>query len=60
MENISAILDETLASITSVASVTDKQSEVLGSLNEASSQLMTRAQRLGDAISKFKTQKTEE
>ncbi|MCI8365254.1 MAG: hypothetical protein HFG34_09960 [Eubacterium sp.] len=60
MENISAILEETLAAVTSVASVTDKQSEVLGSLNEASSQLMTRAQRLGDAISKFKTQKTEE
>lgn len=60
MENISAILEETLAAVTSVASVTDRQSEVLGSLNEASSQLMTRAQRLGDAISKFKTQKTEE
>ncbi|MCI9538672.1 MAG: hypothetical protein HFG35_10475 [Eubacterium sp.] len=60
MENISAILEETLAAVTSVASVTDRQSEVLGSLNEASSQLMNRAQRLGDAISKFKTQKTEE
>lgn len=60
MENISAILEETLAAVTSVASVTDRQSEVLGSLNEASSQLMNRAQRLGDAISKFKTQKSEE
>ncbi len=60
MENISAILEETLAAVTSVASVTDRQSEVLGSLNEASSQLMNRAQRLGEAISKFKTQKSEE
>lgn len=55
MENISAILEETLASVTSVANVTDKQSEALTSLDEASSQLMIRADRLGDAISKFKT-----
>lgn len=55
MENISAILEETLASVTSVANVTDKQSEALTSLDDASSQLMIRAERLGDAISKFKT-----
>lgn len=55
MENISAILEETLASITSVATVTDKQSEALTSLDDASSQLTRRAERLGDAISKFKT-----
>ena len=55
MENISAILEETLASVTSVANVTDKQSEALTSLDDASSQLMVRAERLGDAISKFKT-----
>ena len=55
MENISAILEETLASVTSVANVTDKQSEALTSLDDASSQLMVRAKRLGDAISKFKT-----
>lgn len=55
MENISAILEQTLASVTSVANVTDKQSEALTSLDEASSQLMVRAERLGDAISKFKT-----
>lgn len=55
MENISAILEQTLASVTSVANVTDKQSEALNSLDEASSQLMVRAERLGDAISKFKT-----
>lgn len=55
MENISAILEETLASVTSVAHVTDKQSEALHSLDDASSQLMTRADRLGEAISKFKT-----
>lgn len=55
MENISAILEETLASVTSVANVTDKQSEALTSLDDASSQLMIRAKRLGDAISKFKT-----
>lgn len=55
MEDISAILDETLASISSVATVTDKQSEALTSLDDASSQLVARAERLGDAISKFKT-----
>lgn len=55
MENISAILEETLASVTSVANVTDKQSEALTSLDDASSQLMIRAECLGDAISKFKT-----
>ena len=55
MENISAILEETLASVTSVANVTDKQSEALTSLDDASSQLMVRADRLGVAISKFKT-----
>lgn len=55
MENISAILEETLASITSVATVTDKQSEALTSLDDASAQLTRRAERLGDAISKFKT-----
>ncbi len=55
MENISAILEETLASVTSVANVTDKQSEALHSLDDASSQLMVRADRLGEAISKFKT-----
>lgn len=55
MENISAILEETLASVTSVANITDKQSEALTSLDDASSQLMIRAERLGDAISKFKT-----
>ncbi len=55
MENISAILEETLASVTSVAHVTDKQSEALTSLDDASSQLMVRADRLGEAISKFKT-----
>lgn len=55
MENISAILEETLASVTSVANITDKQSEALSSLDEASSQLMVRAEHLGDAISKFKT-----
>lgn len=55
MENISSILEQTLASVTSVASVTDKQSNALTSLNDASSQLMVRAERLGDAISKFKT-----
>ncbi len=55
MENISAILEETLASVTSVANVTDKQSEALHSLDDASSQLMIRADRLGEAISKFKT-----
>lgn len=55
MENISAILEETLASVTSVATGTDKQSEALTSLNDASSQLVMRADRLGDAISKFKT-----
>ena len=55
MENISAILEETLASVTSVANVTDKQSEALTSLDDASSKLMVRAERLGDAISKFKT-----
>ena len=54
MENISAILEETLASVTSVANVTDKQSEALTSLDDASSQLMIRAERLGDAISKIK------
>ena len=57
VENISAILEETLASVTSVATGTDKQSEALTSLNDASSQLVTRADRLGDAISKFKTKK---
>ncbi len=55
MEDISAILQETLASITSVASVTDKQSQALLSLNDASDQLTVRADRLGEAISKFKT-----
>lgn len=57
MENISAILEETLATVTSVANVTDKQSEALTSLDDASSQLMVRAKHLGDAISKFKTKK---
>lgn len=57
MENISAILEETLASVTSVATGTDKQSEALTSLNDASTQLVARADRLGDAISKFKTKK---
>ncbi len=55
MENISAILEETLASVTSVATGTDKQSEALTSLNDASSQLVERADHLGSAISKFKT-----
>ncbi|MGN1205895.1 MAG: methyl-accepting chemotaxis protein [Eubacterium sp.] len=55
MENISAILEQTLASVTSVANVTDKQTDALTSLDDASSQLMIRAQHLGDAISKFKT-----
>lgn len=55
MENISAILEQTLASVTSVATVTDKQSNALTSLDDASAQLMRRADRLGDAISKFKT-----
>lgn len=55
IENISAVLEETLASVTSVANVTDKQSDALTSLDDASSQLMVRAERLGDAISKFKT-----
>lgn len=55
MENISAILEQTLASVTSVAAVTDKQSEALTSLDDASAQLTRRAERLGDAISKFKT-----
>ena len=57
MENISANLEETLASVTSVATGTDKQSEALTSLNDASTQLVARADRLGDAISKFKTKK---
>lgn len=57
VENISAILEETLASVTSVATGTDKQSDALTSLNDASSQLVMRADRLGDAISKFKTKK---
>lgn len=57
VENISAILEETLASVTSVAAGTDKQSDALTSLNDAAAQLVTRADRLGDAISKFKIKK---
>lgn len=55
IESISAILEETLASVTSVASVTDVQNEALTDLNDASSLLITRADRLGEAISQFKT-----
>ncbi|WP_026835926.1 methyl-accepting chemotaxis protein [Eubacterium xylanophilum] len=55
MENISAVLEETLAAVSSIANVTDKQTEALAKLDHASSQLMTRANSLGEAISIFKT-----
>ena len=55
MESISSILEETSASISSVTTIVDMQTNALGTLDEASANLVTKAGNLGEAISKFTT-----
>ena len=55
MESISSILEETSAAISSVTTIVDMQTDALGTLDDASSNLVTRAEHLGEAISKFRT-----
>ena len=55
MESISSILEETSASISSVTTIVDKQTNALGTLDDASSNLVSKAGNLGEAISKFTT-----
>lgn len=55
MESISSILEETSATISSLTTTVDMQSGALSQLDDASSQLVQRANHLGVAISKFRT-----